>query len=74
MKDMKNFKSRRQQILNHIYEGKFAYPRLSNEVKNSIRVIAESLYKNITSESENSLLLYESIAEAFVKDSNSSMD
>jgi len=73
-KKMDSFESRRLQILKHITEGKFAYPKLSKDEKNSIRVIAESLYNNITSETENSLLLYEKITEAFVKAGNSDRD
>lgn len=73
-KDINNYESRRLQILKHITEGKFAYPRLSKEEENSIRVIAESLYHNITTETENSLTLYERIAEAFVKSNSSNRD
>jgi len=64
--DMQNFESRKIKILNHIEKGEFAYPKLTPNEKHSIRVIAESLYHNITTETENSLMLYEKITEAFV--------
>ena len=43
------------------------YPNLSGEEKHSIRVIAESLYKNVQLESDKSLELYRRIREAFVR-------
>jgi len=72
--DIKSFEERRRRILRHVNEGKFTYPKLSDNEKHSIRVIAESLYNNIISETENSLSLYEKIAEAFVKTNNSKHD
>lgn len=68
--NMNRFEERRQKILNHIDLGKFAYPKLSENEKHSIRVIAESLYNNITTETDNSLNLYEKITEAFVNTSD----
>ncbi len=65
-KDMQNYDCRRARIAMHIEKGEFAYPNLSQNEKHSIRVIAESLYHNITTEIENSLMLYEKITEAFV--------
>ena len=65
--NMQNFENRRARIMNHIEKGEFAYPKLSLNEKHSIRVIAESLYHNITTETENSLMLYEKIADAFVE-------
>lgn len=62
-----SFEDRKKRILNHIEIGEFAYPKLTENEKHSIRVIAESLYKNITTETDNSLDLYEKITEAFVK-------
>lgn len=64
--DMQSFESRRANILNHIEKGQFAYPKLAQNEKHAIRVIAESLYHNITTETENSLKLYEKISGAFV--------
>ena len=60
------FEDRRQKILNFIRLEKYAYPVLTENEKHSIRVIAESLYNNIKSETENSLNLYEKITDAFV--------
>ncbi|MFC1924634.1 HNH endonuclease [Chloroflexota bacterium] len=55
---------RKGKILVHIKtEG---YPNLSREEKHAIRVIAESLYKNIQMESDKSMDLYRQIHKAFV--------
>jgi len=67
--DIQSFEKRKRRILHHIEKGKFVYPKLSDNEKHSIRVIAESLYNNITSETENSLSLYEKITAAFVDNS-----
>jgi hypothetical protein len=64
--EIRNFESRRARILNHIEKGEYAYPKLTQNEKHAIRVIAESLYHNITTETENSLKLYAKIADAFV--------
>lgn len=64
--DIRNFEERRKRILDHIEKGGFACPKLTENEKHSIRVIAESLYHNITAEIENSLSLYEKITKAFV--------
>ena len=64
--DRKMFEGRRARILRHIQKGEFAYPKLMENEKHSIRVIAESLYDNIKIKIENSLTLYDKITEAFV--------
>ena len=64
--EIEQFETRCNGILNHIGKGKFAYPKLTENEKNSIRVIAESLYHNIVTEIESSLLLYQNITTAFV--------
>ncbi|MFB0562932.1 MAG: HNH endonuclease [Candidatus Lokiarchaeia archaeon] len=64
--EVQYYESRRTRILNHIEKGEFAYPKLTQNEKHAIRVIAESLYQNITAETENSLKLYDKITEAFV--------
>ena len=64
--DMSSFNERRKKILDHIERGEFAYPKLAENEKHSIRVIAESLYNNIITETENSLSLYGKITKAFV--------
>ena len=61
-----SFEIKKARILNHIEKGEFAYPKLTQNEKHAIRVIAESLYQNITTETENSLELYGKITEAFV--------
>ena len=46
---------------------KHGYPDLSTNENHAIRVIANSLYENIKTESEKSLTLYKQLDEAFVK-------
>lgn len=43
------------------------YPHLDEKEKHAIRVIANSLYENIKSESTKSLELYKQLDEAFVQ-------
>lgn len=59
------YQSRHAQISGHI--SKYNYPQLTSQEKHAIRVIAESLYENIKSESEKSLSMYRKLDEAFVK-------
>lgn len=46
------------------------YPNLNEEEQHAIRVIANSLYENIKSESSKSLDLYKQLDQAFVKNTN----
>lgn len=64
--EMSSFDERKERILDHVERGEFAYPKLTENEKHSIRVIAESLYNNITAETDNSLSLYGKITKAFV--------
>jgi hypothetical protein len=57
--------SRYSKILGHI--STYNYPALTDQERHAIRVIAESLYENIKSESEKSLSMYRKLDEAFVK-------
>jgi hypothetical protein len=59
------FLQRKAKILDHIR--RYAYPNLTDQERHAIRVIAESLYENIKSESEKSLSMYRKLDEAFVK-------
>lgn len=59
------FIRRKSKILAHIEH--YKYPNLSDQEQHAIRVIAESLYENIKSESEKSLGMYRKLDEAFVK-------
>lgn len=59
------FQTRKSKILDHIET--YKYPKLTEQEKHAIRVIAESLYENIKNESEKSLILYRKLDEAFVK-------
>lgn len=56
---------RRQKIISNIQ--KYNYPILSINESHAIRVIANSLYENIKTESEKSLTMYKQLDEAFVK-------
>jgi len=56
---------RKGKILLHIKTEQ--YPNLSIEEQSAIRVIAESLYKNVQLESDKSLELYRQIHKAFVR-------
>lgn len=59
------FLTRKSKILDHI--SNYEYPKLTEQERHAIRVIAESLYENIKSESEKSLSMYRKLDEAFVK-------
>ncbi|MGB2832608.1 MAG: hypothetical protein WBC07_06615 [Methylotenera sp.] len=59
------FIQRRLKITSNIK--KYSYPDLSINENHAIRVIANSLYENIKTESEKSLTLYKQLDEAFVK-------
>jgi len=60
------FELRRNRILRHHTEGNFAYPKLTDNEKNAIRVIAESLYGGIKMEIDKSSGLYAKLTDAFV--------
>jgi len=60
------FEDRKQKIINNIKKHK--YPELSINENHAIRVIANSLYENIKTESEKSLLMYKELDKSFVKD------
>lgn len=59
------FNQRKVKILDHI--SRYKHPKLTAQEKHAIRVIAESLYENIKSESEKSLSMYRKLDEAFLK-------
>lgn len=61
------FFSRRDKIKAHMNSGTYMYPQLTDAEKHSIRVIANTLYENIKSESEKALKLYAELDKAFVK-------
>ncbi|GGA77876.1 hypothetical protein GCM10011369_19740 [Neiella marina] len=59
------FEERKQKILWNFKQ--YDYPSLNPNEKHAIRVIANSLYENIKTESDKSLMLYKQLDEAFVK-------
>lgn len=60
---------RRAAIVSH--QAKYGYPELTSQERHAIRVIAESLYENIKSETQKSLAMYRKLDQAFVKASDS---
>jgi hypothetical protein len=50
----------------------YEYPSLDENEKHAIRVIANSLYENIKSESSKSLEMYKQLDQAFVKEGGAS--
>lgn len=63
--EMHLFEPRKQKILDNFE--RFNYPKLNDNERHAIRVIANSLYENIKTESEKSLSMYMQLDEAFVK-------
>ncbi|MFC3024273.1 hypothetical protein ACFODT_10565 [Vibrio zhugei] len=63
--ELDKFEIRKKVILDNFE--RFAYPKLNDKEKHAIRVIANSLYENIKTESDKSLSLYKQLDEAFVK-------
>lgn len=63
--ESRNVETRKQKILDNFKKHK--YPELNINEEHAIRVIANSLYENIKTESEKSLDLYKQLDEAFVQ-------
>ena len=63
--ELKSYKKRHDKISKNFI--KFKYPVLNDKEQHAIRVIANSLYENIKTESEKSLSMYKQLDEAFVK-------
>lgn len=59
------FAERWKRIRAHIYEGEYAYPKLTSEEQKAIRIIAENLYSGIKGEFDKSLELYKKLDESF---------
>ncbi|MCC6416000.1 MAG: HNH endonuclease [Opitutaceae bacterium] len=59
---------RKRRIMAHHCEGEFAYPILTREEQNAIRVIAESIYDSVQLEIRKGLKLYQKLDQAFVKE------
>jgi hypothetical protein len=65
-KNQKNeFYDRWKKIKNHISEGEYAYPQLSEEEKKAILIISNNLYDCIKNEFENAIKLYKELNQAF---------
>jgi hypothetical protein len=65
--DDSSFNKRWQKIKKHFSEGDYKYPNLKEAEKNTIRVIANSLFDNIKAECDKSLTMYEKLVEIFVR-------
>ena len=65
--EVKSFPSRLRKINLHHNSGRYAYPKLSKSEVSAIKVIAQSLYQNIKTESEKSLNLYRELKEEFIQ-------
>lgn len=65
MYELDMFEERKKKILNNFE--RYHYPKLNKNEKHAIRVIANSLYENMKTESEKSLNMYKQLDEAFVK-------
>ncbi|MCG6348595.1 HNH endonuclease [Vibrio fluvialis] len=63
--ELEMFSKRKAAILEN-YE-RYGYPKLNDNEKHAISVIASSLYENIKIESEKSLTMYKKLDEVFVK-------
>lgn len=61
------FFDRWTRIRKHLSEGEFAYPRLTTEERDSIRIIANHLYEKIKYEFQNALTLYKELDKTFNK-------
>lgn len=59
------FFDRWNKIKQHINEGKYKYPSLTEEELKSIRIIANHLYENIKNEFDNALNLFKELDESF---------
>ncbi|MFT5482827.1 MAG: hypothetical protein ACI9GW_001481 [Halieaceae bacterium] len=59
------FEVRKAKILKNFSD--YGYPELNKNEEHAIRVIANSLYENIKTESDKSLALYKELDEAFVQ-------
>ena len=68
--DLDSYFKRRDKIKLHISKGEYKYPYLSETELNAIRIIADSLYENIKTESAKALKLYQELDEVFVKVKN----
>ena len=64
---LRSFPSRLRKINLHHNSGRYAYPKLSKSEVSAIKVIAQSLYQNIKTESEKSLNLYRELKEEFIQ-------
>lgn len=61
------FETRRDRIADHMHEGEYAMPELSEGTLSALRLICERLYNNTSREVNDSTRLYESILDSFVE-------
>ncbi|BCB38132.1 hypothetical protein BCJMU51_3029 [Bacillus cereus] len=65
--DVSSIKERTRKIKQHMEEGKYKYPKLSEEEKKAILVIANRLYEYIKLENTKCLDLYQDLQNEFLK-------
>jgi len=61
------FMDRFNRIRKHTTEGEYAYPTLTDEEKNTLRIITSALYRNIKGEFENAIELYKELGKPIMK-------
>lgn len=61
------FIDRWNKIKRHISEGEFAYPKLTDEENNTLRIITSTLYRNIKTEFDNAIELYREFGKNITK-------
>jgi hypothetical protein len=62
-----HFFDRWKRIKQHIDEGEFAYPKLTEREYKAIKIIANNLYDRIKTEFEASIELYQELDKEFIK-------
>ncbi len=66
-KSKEQFFDRWKRIKQHIDEGDFAYPKLTEGESKAIKIIASNLYERIKTEFESSIELYQELDKEFIK-------
>jgi hypothetical protein len=61
------FEERRERIRQHIEEGDFKYPSLSEEENSALKIIASSLYDSVKAEFIKAVKLFEDLENAYVR-------
>jgi len=65
--ELNKFEERKQRIIKHMKYSEYRYPDLSQEERDAVRIIANSLYDNIKTEHSKALRVYKDLQGAFIK-------